>query len=67
MDWFELGVTVAVDGREIWWAISAKPQLDQKGEFLGYRGSAKDITAVRESQRDASRTITAPTGTSSTS
>ena len=43
------------DDREIWWSISAKPQLDADGEFLGYRGSAKDITAVRERQRDASR------------
>ncbi len=51
----ELPVRVAVEGREVWWAISAKPQLDGAGEFLGYRGSAKDITAVRESQRDASR------------
>ena len=52
---FELPVRVAVDDREIWWSISAKPQSDENGEFLGYRGSAKDITAVRESQRDASR------------
>ena len=40
---------------EIWWAISAKPKLDASGGFLGYRGSAKDITRTRESERDATR------------
>jgi diguanylate cyclase (GGDEF)-like protein/PAS domain S-box-containing protein len=52
---FELPVRLAVEDREVWWSISAKPQNDENGEFLGYRGSAKDITAIRESQRDASR------------
>jgi diguanylate cyclase (GGDEF)-like protein/PAS domain S-box-containing protein len=52
---FELPVRLAVEDREIWWSINAKPQSDEEGEFLGYRGSAKDITAIRESQRDASR------------
>lgn len=52
---FELPVRIAVEDREIWWSISARPQTDENGEFLGYRGSAKDITAARESQRDASR------------
>ena len=51
----ELPVRVAIEDREVWWSISGKPQLGEGGEFLGYRGSAKDITAVRESQRDASR------------
>jgi diguanylate cyclase (GGDEF)-like protein/PAS domain S-box-containing protein len=51
----ELPVRIAVEQKEIWWSISGKPQLDDQGQFLGYRGSAKDITAVRESQRDASR------------
>ncbi|MGN3973363.1 EAL domain-containing protein [Tsuneonella sp. SYSU-LHT278] len=52
---FELPVRLAVEDREVWWSISAKPLVDENGEFLGYRGSAKDITAVRENQRDASR------------
>lgn len=52
---FELPVRLAIEDREVWWSISAKPQLDGEGGFLGYRGSAKDITAVRETQRDASR------------
>src|SRR5690606_1183292 len=40
---------------EVWWAISAKPKVDASGGFLGYRGSAKDITRTRESERDATR------------
>jgi diguanylate cyclase (GGDEF)-like protein/PAS domain S-box-containing protein len=48
-------VRLDANGTEQWWSISAKPQLSDSGEFLGYRGSAKDITSVRESQRDASR------------
>jgi len=51
----DLAVKIQAEGSERWWSISAKPQLDAEGEFQGYRGSAKDITAVRESQRDASR------------
>ncbi|QDM39795.1 EAL domain-containing protein [Altererythrobacter sp. TH136] len=51
----DMPVRVSVAGTERWWSICAKPQLDRENEFLGYRGSAKDITAVRESQRDASR------------
>ncbi|WP_133365458.1 putative bifunctional diguanylate cyclase/phosphodiesterase [Qipengyuania sediminis] len=35
---------------ETWWEISGKAQLDAKGRFQGYRGSAKDVTQVRERQ-----------------
>lgn len=51
----QLPVRVAHPEREFWWEIAGKPQFDAKGEFGGYRGSAKDITAIRETQRDATR------------
>jgi diguanylate cyclase (GGDEF)-like protein/PAS domain S-box-containing protein len=51
----EVPVRLQAGKAEHWWSISAKPQVSDDGEFLGYRGSAKDITSVRESQRDASR------------
>ena len=35
--------------------IAGKPQFDEQHNFCGYRGSAKDITNTRESQRDAKR------------
>lgn len=52
---FQLPVAVAHPEEEVWWEIAGKPQFDDAGEFTGYRGSAKDITAVREGQRDAAR------------
>jgi len=51
----DLPVRVAVEGSEVWWSISGRPQVDAAGDFHGYRGSAKDITAERERQRDAAR------------
>ena len=35
------------EGR-IWWMITGYPKLDANGNFLGYRGSAKDVTAEYE-------------------
>ncbi|NVE93848.1 EAL domain-containing protein [Altererythrobacter lutimaris] len=51
----QLDVRVAVETTEVWWEIAGKPQFDKNGEFNGYRGSAKDITATRENQRNAER------------
>ena len=31
-------------GQDTWLSISGHPKFDESGEFLGYRGSAKDIT-----------------------
>ncbi|HEX9806189.1 MAG TPA: EAL domain-containing protein [Alteraurantiacibacter sp.] len=50
----EKSVQLSCD-KEIWWSVSAKPKLDSAGNFLGYRGSAKDVTTSRASERDASR------------
>ncbi len=51
----QLPVRLASDRVEVWWEIAGKPQFDAKQRFTGYRGSAKDITASRDSQRDAAR------------
>jgi diguanylate cyclase (GGDEF)-like protein/PAS domain S-box-containing protein len=51
----QLNVRLAVEDKEVWWEIAGKPQFDDKQRFTGYRGSAKDITLTRESQRDAER------------
>lgn len=51
----QLCVRLATERSEIWWEIAGKPQFDKRGEFAGYRGSAKDITATRENQRNAER------------
>lgn len=51
----QLTVRVASTGDEIWWDIAGKPQHDAGGNFLGYRGSAKDITDTREKRLNAER------------
>ena len=51
----ELPVRAALENKEIWWSIAGRPQLAEDGSFLGYRGNGTDITATRESQKDASR------------
>lgn len=51
----DLQVRAALEGKEIWWSISGRPQIASDGSFLGYRGNGSDVTAVRQSQKDASR------------
>ena len=41
--------------RERWWSISGKPIRDQKGELVGWRGVASDITDARLHGDDAVR------------
>ena len=49
-------VSASPDQREpLFWEIAGKPHYDASGEFAGYRGSAKDITATREKQISATR------------
>ena len=40
---------------DAWWSISGRPQLSAEGEFLGFRGNGNDITAARQTQKDAAR------------
>ena len=51
----QLPVKVVNGKSEYWWEIAGKPQYDEEGEFTGYRGSAKDISASIETRRDAER------------
>jgi diguanylate cyclase (GGDEF)-like protein len=50
-----VGLTVQLVGarHETWWEISGKPHFDSEARFTGYRGSAKDVTVMRERQREA--------------
>jgi diguanylate cyclase (GGDEF)-like protein len=45
----------ANEGRPAWWSISGHPKLDADGNFLGYRGSAKDITLEYRRKLEDSR------------
>ena len=51
----ELHVKLPVRGEDIYVEIAGKPSFDKRQRFTGYRGSAKDITRMRETQRDAER------------
>ncbi len=41
--------------RQTWWSISGHPKFDTNGDFIGYRGSAKDITTEYERKLEDSR------------
>ena len=43
------------NAKERWWALSGHPKFSEAGKFLGYRGSAKDITTAYQRQREDSR------------
>ena len=51
----ELQVKLPVRGEDIYVEIAGKPSFDERQRFTGYRGSAKDVTRMRETQRDAER------------
>lgn len=40
---------VIIQGAQRWWSISASPRIDEKGQFLGFRGVCSDITQQKES------------------
>jgi diguanylate cyclase (GGDEF)-like protein len=42
-------------GRDTWWSFSGHPKFDSRGKFLGYRGSAKDVTVEYERKLEDSR------------
>ena len=51
----DLAVRAALDNQEVWWSLSGRPQFSDEGNFIGYRGNGTDVTATRQSQKDASR------------
>ena len=48
-------VRVTSSAGEMFWALTGVPQFDENSRFLGFRGGARDVTAVFAKQRDASR------------
>ena len=45
--------SVVRNGREIHYVVNGKPVFDESGEFLGYRGTSTDETAVIEARQRA--------------
>ncbi|MBD3728893.1 MAG: EAL domain-containing protein [Sphingomonadales bacterium] len=42
-------VKVAIGQESRWWELSGTPMLDDKGEYVGFRGVGSDVTEQRES------------------
>ena len=51
----ELNVRAAGTKEDVWLELAGKPQYNEDTEFRGYRGSAKDVTVIREKQLNAER------------
>jgi predicted signal transduction protein with EAL and GGDEF domain len=45
--------SVVVDGRVRWWAITARPLVDEAGQHQGWRGVITDITVEHEANTRA--------------
>jgi len=43
------------DDQDLWWSLVGRPHFDESNNFLGYRGSAKDITESFGKMRESSR------------
>ncbi len=50
-----LHVRLSAGGEDIIVELAGKPFFDRQNRFNGFRGSAKDVTQLRETQRDAER------------
>ena len=48
-----LNVKVTASTKQVWWEISAGPRLDASGNFLGYHGTARDVTNSLAETREA--------------
>lgn len=42
-------------GDTVWLSVSGDPVFDTKGQFAGYRGTGRDVTAVRRAQQALAR------------
>lgn len=39
------------DGQDCWWRLTGKPVYDERGQYMGYIGTASDVTAERLAER----------------
>jgi diguanylate cyclase (GGDEF)-like protein len=46
---------IEIGGRERVWSLSGNPQLDARGDFIGYLGHGVDVTEERQSAEESSR------------
>lgn len=43
-------VSIPLGGEHRWWDLSGKPLFDAQGNFVGYRGVGRDVTALHRSR-----------------
>ncbi|MCL6251848.1 EAL domain-containing protein [Altererythrobacter sp. KTW20L] len=51
----DLAVRLQGSGHDQWWSLTGHPHIDEQGEFQGFRGSARDISAQFSLRRDEER------------
>jgi diguanylate cyclase (GGDEF)-like protein/PAS domain S-box-containing protein len=51
----KLALRATISDEERWWSVSGSPQFDAAGNFIGYLGSAIDITEQRQSSESAAQ------------
>jgi len=47
----DIVVQVDKQGSECWWRLTGKPAYDEQGDYIGYIGTASDITTERLAER----------------
>ena len=45
----DLSLPLVVNGEQRWWEITANPRLDDRGQYVGFRGVGSDVTEQRAS------------------
>ncbi|OWK30590.1 putative bifunctional diguanylate cyclase/phosphodiesterase [Sphingomonas mucosissima] len=45
----DLSLPLTVNGEQRWWEITANPRLDDRGQYVGFRGVGSDVTEQRAS------------------
>jgi len=51
----DITVGVATGTPNLWWQFTGRPKFASDGEFTGFRGSAKDVTAAYLRQKETAR------------
>ncbi|HHI82421.1 MAG TPA: PAS domain-containing sensor histidine kinase [Rhizobiales bacterium] len=48
----DIEVEVALEDRQMWWQLSARPLVDETGKCIGFRGVCSDITGRRKAKQE---------------
>ena len=51
----ELVIPILIQGERYWWQLTAKPLLNNKNQFTGWRGVGSDVTQKRNSELEMRR------------